>query len=153
MPGFVGAEIAEPLAYDFSPANAPGTGQSGVIREPTDKQIITFQKAFRREMLQAARDLGVAQKAKDVAEMDPDEFLAALEKTNLDNSEATVKRQAKLFSDLCSGDPSTADLLKVPLRMRLGFYRWLQGEILNPEAGAGAGTSGQKLALVPPAAG
>jgi hypothetical protein len=149
MPGFVAADIAEPLEYDFTKY----FDKAGVIREPTDKQIVTFQKAFRKEMLQAARELGAVRNLPDVADMDPDEFLAALEKTSLDDSEATIKRQAKLYADLCSSDPTAADLLKLPLRVRLGFYRWLQGEIMNPEAGAGAGANGQKLALVPPAAG
>ena len=149
MPGFSAAEIAEPLEFDLR----PHLDKAGVITEPTDRQIATFQKAMRKEQLQGARELGAAQHAKDVAEMSPEEFLGVLEKTKLDDTEATLKRQATIYAALCSNDPSAADLLKVPLRVRLGFYRWLLGEVMNPEAGAGAGTSGQKLALVPPAAG
>ena len=46
---------------------------------------------------------------------------------------------AETYSALCSGFPSTEEILALPMRRRQGFYTWLMNEVMNPEAGPGAG--------------
>jgi len=159
VPAFDAADIAEPLEYSFCMCpkgkckGLPTCEIAGVVKEPTDKQIAAFQAAMRKEMLQAAREMVGVEAQKDVADMSPDEFLVVLERTDPAESEATLKRQAKIYSDLCTGKPSLTQLLQVPFRVRIAFFRWLAEEVTNPEGGAGAGKNGQVLTLAPPAAG
>jgi len=48
---------------------------------------------------------------------------------------------AGLFGDLCGNSPDKDTLLKLPLRVRVAFYGWVQSEVINPEAGTGGGTA------------
>jgi hypothetical protein len=59
---------------------------------------------------------------------------------------------AGIFARLCQGKPDQETLLKLPLRVRVAYYGWLQGQVVSPEAGPGAGTPGLR-ALPSPAAG
>jgi hypothetical protein len=82
------------------------------------------------------RDLGVEDADKELSSTD---VLAILEKMDPERTKAAVKRQAEMYSALCSGKPTAAQLQKLPHRVMLAFARWLSEELLNPEASAGAG--------------
>ena len=46
---------------------------------------------------------------------------------------------AVIFSELCSGKPTAAQINALPVRVRTIFFAWLQGEVMSPEAVTGAG--------------
>jgi hypothetical protein len=56
------------------------------------------------------------------------------------------QQQAQLFTALCSGKPSYDEIMQLPQRIRIRFCNWVAGEVMNPEAGAPAG-SNQKTTL------
>lgn len=136
MPSFNAATVVEPLKYELRPY----LDKDGVIREPSDAQIDAFDRAMTKER-QRLRALIPDLPDED----DADAYQAALEKAELAQVSAeafaTWKNQAKAFAALCSGDPSEADLLALPRRVRLHFYVWLRQEVVSPEAGAGGGTA------------
>lgn len=144
MPAFDSGTVVEPLAWTFE-KHVPGA--RGVIREPTDEQIaqyLTDVKAMTakfRDQLPAGTDGD-----------DPAELLAAVD--DLDPQVVLTVHQelAGIYAALCSGNPSEEVLLKLPLRIRVLFYQWLQGEVMSPEAVPGGG-SAQATTLRSPAAG
>lgn len=131
MAKFDAGAVVEALEFTFK----PHADLEGTVPEPNDRQIAAFQKAMKDEIIKAARELGVT------GDISIGEFMAALEKTDQTVEEVIEvnRRAAKIFADLCSGHPSQAQLMKVPPRARLAFFRWLQGEVLSPEALTGAG--------------
>lgn len=135
MASFTAASVVEPLKYELQ----PHLDKDGVIPEPSDAQLDAFDKALTKEQ-QRLRAL-----IPDVPDsLEPDEYQAALEKFENARVSADVlstwKVQAKMFAALCSNEITEAELLKLPRRVRLHFYRWLRSEVLNPEAEAGAGS-------------
>jgi hypothetical protein len=130
MAGFAADGIVEPLDYNLNPY----TDVQGTITEPTSLQVQAFQTASAREADRLRRDLGV----EDMDEkLSPADVLAFLEKMDPERTRAAVKRQAEMYSALCSGKPTAAQLQKLPHRVMLAFARWLSEELLNPEASAG----------------
>jgi hypothetical protein len=148
MPSFNAATVVEPLNYDLT-AYVPG--RKGVLKEPSDDQLVAFERADTKETQRIRKLLGVLPDGDD-----PDEYLATLEKRENASISAEVNKtwkiQAAYFADLCSGEPSEADILALPRRVRWHFFRWLRDELVNPEAGAGGG-SAEVISLPSAAAG
>jgi hypothetical protein len=137
MPSFNAASVVEPLDYDLT-AYVPG--RKGVLKEPSDDQLTAFERAFYKETQRLRKLLGPLPDGDD-----PDEYLVALEKRENAAVSAEVNRtwkiQAAFYAGLCSGEPSEADIMALPRRVRVHFFRWLREELVNPEAEAGAGTA------------
>jgi hypothetical protein len=125
-------------------------GCKGTIREPTSVQVQAFLTANAKEMQRLRREAGVEPPAVEppagdapAADADhaliTDELLAKLAAVDPKKVEAAKRREAKNFSDLCSGEPSADDLMKLPHRIMLKFAEWLTGEVMSPEAVTGAG--------------
>jgi len=133
MGSFNASSVVEPLDYNFTKY---GAGK-GVIKEPTDEQLFEFTKAsivLARSIRKLAPDL-----EDDASE---EEVLEAWEDVNSSAQVAeTARREAEIFADLCSGKPSADDLMKLPRRLRAAFYRWINGEVVNPEDAADDGTA------------
>lgn len=132
MPQFDAAGVVEGLECKLKPY----AEFDGVIPEPTDKQIGEFLARLKKVMKEAQEKLGLKEEvdvtdteqvAKALDDLDPDEFVAVADE------------MAALHADLCSGTPSKAQILAVPLRRRLLFFNWLQSEVMSPEAAAPAG--------------
>jgi hypothetical protein len=133
MAGFDASAVVEPLDYKFE-AFVPGC--NGTIREPSDRQIADFLA-------------GIKKLIKDYRGQLPDEMLAgstdvsamlsAVEDLDADLTLKFNDDMAALFADLCSGQPSKDDILKLPPRVRAMFLAWVQREVMSPEAAPGGG--------------
>lgn len=137
MAKFVAAGVVDPLEWTFE----PHVQAHGVISEPTDDQIADFFKEIRKITAEARKHVEATGKAvDDLADADdPSEAIAAL-----DDTEVVLgmhQRLAQVYADLCSGDPSQEQILKLPMRIRTIFYAWLQREVMTPEAVPAAGNS------------
>lgn len=140
MPAFDAGSVVEPLTWNFAslkdPGGKPYVDKSGVVREPTDRQLADYLAGIKKLLKDFRGKLpddlmsGTASPAEltsAVDDLDPEtvtEFHAAL---------------AGVVAELCSGSPSTEDLLKLPIRIRSVFYTWLQQEVMAPEAAPGGG--------------
>ena len=76
---------------------------------------------------------------KAIDELEPEKFVEVM--TEL----------ADMHAKLCSGKPSRAQILAVPIRRRLALFAYLQGEVMSPELVPAGG--GQQLTVLPRAAG
>jgi hypothetical protein len=77
-------------------------------------------------------------------------MLAAVTQVTGDKFVTFMADIAGIFARLCQGKPDQETLLHLPLRVRVAYYGWLQAEVINPEAGPGAGT--QVLRALPSSA-
>jgi hypothetical protein len=151
--GFSAGDVVESLDYDFSNTKVPVKGLEdckGTIPEPTPLQVERFLSAGRKEAVRSrleAKELGFTDE-----DMTPEQILAALDKIDPARTAAARKRNAQILSDLCSGEVTAAQILKLPHRLLRDFSNWITAEVLNPEAGAG-GTNAQVLPLRSSAAG
>lgn len=143
MPSFDASAVVEALDWDFT-GKLPGGKRvpgwpkelhsaKGTITEPTDRAIGDF--------LDGLKKLFTEQQG--IASLPPDATAAQMldAMTGL-TGEAFIKMMgetAGLFSDLCGGSPTSAQLLALPMRARVQFYGWIQQEVVNPEAGTGDG--------------
>jgi hypothetical protein len=153
---FDAGSVVEALDYTFEPF-VPGC--KGTIKEPTSVQLQAFLTANAKEMQRLRREAGddaaggaadptAGNEAGDGAPPDDavlasavsDKLLARIAETDPKKVEAAKLRQAKIFSALCSGEPSAADLLKLPHRQMSAFANWITDELMNPEAVTGDGT-------------
>jgi hypothetical protein len=134
MPQFDAAGVVEGLECRLTPY----ADFDDVIPEPSDKQVAEFLTGLKRVMAEAREKVAARapvdvnnaeQVAKALDDLEPQEFVD------------TAVTMAELHAALCSGTPSKAQILKVPIRRRGLFYQWLQNEVLSPEAAPGAGNA------------
>ena len=157
MAGFDAASVVEALDYAFDSCKGDHEGSCwrgseteprpakctvfvpgchGVVAEPTDRQIAGYLS-------------GIKKLVKDYQGQLPDNLVtgeadaAALTDAAEELDPEVVVRLhgdvAGLFAGLCSGEPSREDILRLPPRIRAFFYRWLQQEVMSPEAAPGGG--------------
>ena len=135
MPTFDAGAVAEDLGYDFTAAGLRGTKAAGTVPEPSDRLIGDFLDGI-KGLYARAREAGLAELPEGAT---PDEMLSAVTQDTGDKFVAFMADIAVLFAALCQNRPDTETLLKLPLRVRIAFYGWLQAEVISPEAGPGAG--------------
>ena len=70
---------------------------------------------------------------------DPEAMLKAVDDLEPDKFVEVMTDLADMHSKLCSGKPSRAQILAVPIRRRFALYAYLQGEVMSPEAVPAAG--------------
>jgi hypothetical protein len=145
MPTFNAGTIAESLEWDFSEA---GVKEKGTVPEPSDRMIGDFLDGL-KVLYEKARADGMAM---DGSAENPGDMLTALTSVTGEKFVMFMADIAGLFGALCSNKPSQEVLLKLPLRVRVAFYGWMQAEVISPEAGPGAGIAAAR-ALPSPAAG
>lgn len=133
MPAFDAGDVLESLDWDFTKA---GVKAKGTIPEPTDHQIGQFLdglKALYTDAKASGLDLDLAENAT------PEQMMDTLAQVTGEKFEKFLAALAGLFAELCSDKPSKEQLLGLPLRVRVKFYGWVQGEVVRPEAETGAG--------------
>ena len=136
MPTFDAGTLAEALDWDFTKA---GVKAHGTVPEPSDRMIGDFLDGL-KTLYEKARADGLT--GEGIAGADrPADMLDALTAVTGDKFVTFMADVAGLFAALCSDKPDQVTLLKLPLRVRTGFYAWIQGEVVSPEAGPGAGTA------------
>jgi hypothetical protein len=124
---FDAAKAVEPMHCILRPF----ADWEGDIPEPTSAQLQEFMNAKSVEAERSRKrleDLGEEATAEQVAEV-----------LNGDEARAGHRRQAEIYSAVCTGKPPADDLEKLPFREFNAFANWLTGELLNPEAVTGAG--------------
>lgn len=140
MPGFNAATVVEPLDWTFEP-DVPGA--RGTIREPRDAQIGDYLSAVKKMSAELKGRI-----PEGVDPDDPQELLAAIDSLDTDIVVQVHAKMARVYADLCSGSPTTEQILALPLRKRVMFYAWLQEQVMAPEAVPGGGsTPGQTRTL------
>ena len=136
MPKFDAGAVVEPLDFDFTTVKGyPHRRAKGDIPEPSDKQIATFLGKIRDIMKQAK---GLAE-GSDIDPADPMGFLNQLDSYDPDKFLEVFQTMSDAYSELCSGTPSAEEISALPMRVRALFFAWIQGEVVSPEAGPGAG--------------
>ncbi len=130
MPAFSADSVVEALDYSF----LPYTDAKGIIREPTDRQIASFLTGVKNVVKESEDKL-----PSTVDAADPSSVMEALDDLDPEDVVSLMGKMAALYADLCSGEPSKAQSMALPMRVRQQFYAWLQQEVMSPEAGPGAG--------------
>jgi hypothetical protein len=142
MPQFDASGIVEGLECKLRPY----AEFDGVIPEPTDQQIGEFLSRLKKVLREAQDKLGRKDDTEEIDVTDTAQVAKALDDLDPEDFVKIADEMAALHADLCSGTPSKAQILAVPLRRRNLFYQWLQGEVMSPEA-ASPGGNGQVRTL------
>lgn len=138
MPKFDAGSVVEPLDYDFTTVRGyKRKSAKGTITEPNDEKIAAFISSLRDMMKEAGSIVGDG--VEDLA--NPATFFAQLDSYDPEKFLGVFRGMATAYSDLCSGSPSVEEIIDLPLRVRVRFFAWLQGEVVSPEVGPGAGTA------------
>jgi hypothetical protein len=132
MPQFDVNGIVEGLECNLK----PHADFEGLIPEPTDRQVGEFLAGL-KDAMRESREKAATRQEVDVN--DPEQVARAVDEMDPEEFVRTAEVMASLYSALCSGTPTKEQILSVPRRARLAFYRWVQGEVLNPEAVTPAG--------------
>ena len=134
MPTFDSSTVTvEDLGWDF---HGFGVKAKGVIPEPSDVAIGKFLddlKGLYTKAKSTGLDIDLPQDAT------PDQMLAALAGVTGEAFVEFMAALAEIFAELCSAQPTKANLLALPMRVRVKFYAWIQQEVVSPEAEPGAG--------------
>lgn len=133
MAGFDAGSVVDPLDYTFK----PDVDVEGVIKEPSDKQIAEYMTNVKNlvkdlkgklpDALLTGGDIDITQLFAAADDLDPGVVVDF------------HTQMAGLFAKLCSGEPSKASILALPIRKRVMFYGWLQREVMSPEPASGGG--------------
>jgi len=121
--GFKATEAVEELAYDFH----PHADASGVIPEPTTKQVETFRNVIFGEVKNLAAALGMNFEEEGGGKLTLDKFDTLMEKSS-EVEALTVDAVADLTG------LSNHLLNGLPYRIKAAFVGWIVGQFLNPEA-------------------
>ena len=135
MPTFDAGTVVEDLGWDFTKA---GVKAKGTIPEPSDEAIGKFLDDLKK-LYTEAKGSGLDIDLPDNAT--PEQMMDALASVTGEAYVQFMAKVAEIFADLCSGRPTKDNLLALPMRVRVKFYGWVQAEVVNPEAGPGAGTA------------
>lgn len=145
MPAFNAGAVVEKLEYDFRAFE----GGAGIIPEPSDRLLGEFMEGLKR----IATDV-----QKLIPDMDdvpdnptPADVEVLLDKVDADTYVRVMEVMADLHAALASGTPSRDDILRVPPRIRMLFYGWFQGQVMNPELLPAGGKKPQVTQLRPAA--
>ena len=145
MPSFDAAAIVEPIHVKLMPYAQFDED----VQEPSDKQLGAFLSALKK--MQAGGGLaamGIEGGFIDIT--DADAVMKAIDELEPDKFVEVMRDLADMHSKLCSGKPSVAQILAVPVRRRFALFAYLQGEVLSPEA---VPAGGGQLTVLPRAAG
>lgn len=105
------------MTFDFSKFGGP----TGVIPEPSTRQIETFMEVLRQTMPTTRDDQGhEVLDVPAIAEIAKDSDLEAV--------------LYSAVADVCSGHPSVQEIMALPFRPQRRFIGWLLGTLLDPEA-------------------
>jgi O-methyltransferase involved in polyketide biosynthesis len=123
---------ADPLEYNFG---AYDDGETHPIKEPTDKQVRRFFKNIAKEVRVADGEL-LATIANPDGRTDAEhqvwlaEHAEELEARQMEISEQSRRRVLGYLSEVCSGDPSTEQLEKLPERGQTRFLAYIRSELV-----------------------
>lgn len=125
--GFVAADAVQPLEFDLAPY-----GPKGCVPEPSDKQLIGFQRAMQKSL---------ANRGIEVDTSNPAAAMQAIARLDVEDQTQFLDDQLLEFAELCGGQPSLEELQGLPIRIRNAFLGWLMGQFNDPGTSP-SGTSG-----------
>lgn len=132
MPTFDAGNVVEPMHYNFTKYEG---GEEGTVPEPSDRQIAVWYREIANLTEKIAKE-----KANLTGEVTPQQLLEAMEGlTTGDIYEEMLKGTTEIYARVCSNKPSKKQLLLLPPRVRIHFFRWMSGQ-LRPEAEGAVGT-------------
>jgi hypothetical protein len=135
---FNAGEVLPDLDWDFTKF---GQG-SGTTPEPSARQLRVYRKEFQSLMTAArgslANEVEARIKAVERGEVPDvislDQALADMGQFSGDEPvvEAMEDTLCEMVAKVCSNTPSKEQLLGLPMRIRLAFFGWLNGQLLDP---------------------
>jgi hypothetical protein len=132
MAAFDASQI-EDLDYDLTKWVE---GMEGTVSEPTEKDIDAFLKGVATAAAKEAK--------MPVEKIDPSNPESLSQMLNNLNTQENRKLSEDLLAKLCKGEPTKAQLQKLPFRPFNLFFNWLVAEIMDPNAGSGVTTTSQE---------
>jgi hypothetical protein len=144
MPSFDAGSVVEPIHLRL----LPYADFDADVREPSDKQLGEFLAGLKRLMRGGMASMGVTG---EVDTRDPEATIRALDELEPEKFVEVMSELADLHSKLCSGKPTKAQILAVPVPRRMLLFAFLQGEVMSPEPVPADG--GPQLHSLPRAAG
>lgn len=127
MPKFDAEEYGS-IEYDFTKYG----GVKRPIIDPSDEMIQTYHKKV-HELIRE-NDSDDVPSEKQLRE-DPAQLKRIIERTRkMIESMDTHHRMVDIIAELCQNQPSSEEMLSVPYRVRIAFIRFVQRELVNPEA-------------------
>lgn len=134
MPKFDSSTVTiETLDWDF---HGFGVKAKGAIPEPSDAAIGKFLDDL-KALYTKAQGSGLSIELPEDAT--PEQMMSALSQVTGDAFVEFMASLAEIFATLCGNKPTKANLLALPMRVRVKFYGWVQQEVVSPEAETGAG--------------
>ena len=117
------------LRYDFKKWG----GIMGQIPDPSDEQIEQLMHRLR----EIAKEFGDEElDGLDLDEASASELQAVLDSDAKLRLADAQRALCEAYGELCQGSPDATALLSLPLRVRQGFFGWLQQKLLSGEASA-----------------
>jgi hypothetical protein len=144
MPSFDAGSVVEPIHLKL----LPYAEFDADVREPSDKQLGEFLAGLKRLMRTGLASMGLEG---GVDTRDPEATIRALDELEPEKFVEVMSELADLHSKLCSGKPTKAQILAVPVPRRMLLFAFLQGEVMSPEPVPAGG--GPQLHSLPRAAG
>lgn len=141
MPGFDASAAVEPLHCILKPF----ADFEGNIPEPSTVQVQEFYNAQREEMHRAAeterkrREAAGADDDGSDAETDDSKPVPFVKGPTPAEVKKDTRRAAEMYSAVCSGTPTAAQIEQLPHRIFAKFAEWVNQDVINPEAATGAG--------------
>jgi hypothetical protein len=126
MPKFNAESIGGELEFDFSPWGGP----VGVVPEPSRIAVNSLMKKIQADF----KELGLVDEDDDDSTT-PGEIADRMNK--VDDEKLFEKMAANIteaVAEVCGGTPSLKVLEALPYRPFMGFFGFLVGNLMNPEA-------------------
>lgn len=117
--GFDAADAVAELEYDFT-KYVPGA--KGTTPEPTTEQVRVMQRKLRMLFRLDAKDPMALTK-----------HLAAMSEAEYKDHDREL---AQIYSDACSQQPTTDEILGLPHRLQVAYIGYISGEFGTPTAGS-----------------
>lgn len=146
MPKFNADSIGGELEYDFSPwLGTEFKDRRGAVNEPSRIAVNALMKNVQNNF----KELGIVDEEDD-SSTTPAEIADRMNK--LDNNELFEQMATKIteaIADVCGGKPSLDTLMALPYRPFMGFFGFLVGNLMSPEASSpGTNNSPRRLTSV-----
>ena len=123
MPTF-DAGTVDALNFDFT---TWGVDAKGTIPEPSSEKVETFM-AIVRQLMPTKVETG--EDGKDHIVLD----IEAIEEKFKDREDEAEQMVNAAYADVCSNTPTAEQIGALPYRVKQGFYGWLYGSLVSPEA-------------------
>ena len=143
MPSFDAGSVVEPIHIRL----LPYADFDADVREPSDKQLGEFLAGLKRLQRSGLASMGIEGGVIDTR--DTEATMKALDELEPEKFVEVMSDLADLHSKLCSGKPTKAQILAVPVPRRMLLFAFLQGEVMSPEpvpADGGQQQNGLRLA-------